>query len=191
MDCILTRQDALPKFNPLEDAVMEDIAPSVWDGPHVGKRLSEAMRRLRMLPMRAIAGYSSAWPAYVYEWEGLLAQQEQTELEKTQRMQKWARLLPSYSDVTRMEIAIYWPAHFLAQAEHLIRAVNLVAIGHSMERDPNGSRASAAATPTHGASVTTRDARSSRAAYMPTCCRSSDGRGLAHSWVLQQAAEQR
>ncbi|MBB4383676.1 hypothetical protein GGD61_008382 [Bradyrhizobium sp. SBR1B] len=32
----------------------------------------------------------------------MLAQQEQGELEKTQRMQNWARLLPSYSDVTRI-----------------------------------------------------------------------------------------
>ncbi|WFU25571.1 hypothetical protein QA649_04990 [Bradyrhizobium sp. CB1717] len=32
-----------------------------------------------------------------------------------------------------MEIAIYWPAHFLARAEHLMRAVNLVALAHSVE----------------------------------------------------------
>jgi hypothetical protein len=135
MDCSLIRRDDPLKFNPLEDAVIDDIAPPLWSGPHVGKRLSEAMRTLRMLPMRTVAGYCAAWPAYSYEFEDLLAQQEQGELEKTQRMQNRARLLPSYSDVTRMEAAIYWPARFLAQQEELMRAVNLVALAHSMERD--------------------------------------------------------
>ncbi|MBR0879137.1 hypothetical protein ACVMHY_009347 [Bradyrhizobium barranii subsp. barranii] len=135
MDCILIRRDDPIKFNPLEDDVMDDIPPSIWNGPHVGKRLSEAMRTLRMLPMRAVAGYCGAWPAYAYEFDDLIAQAEQGELEKTQRMQNRARLFPSYSDVTRMEAAIYWPAHFLAPAEHLMRAVNLVALAHSMERD--------------------------------------------------------
>jgi hypothetical protein len=118
-----------------EDVVMEDIAPSVWDGPHVGKRLSEALRTLRLLPMGAVAGYGSAWPAYSYEFEDLLAQQEQGELEKTQRMQNRTRLLPSYQDVTRMEIAICWPARFLVGVDHLVRAVNAVALAHSLDRD--------------------------------------------------------
>ncbi|MFH0301414.1 hypothetical protein AAFX91_30185 [Bradyrhizobium sp. 31Argb] len=130
----LIRHDDL-KFNPLEDIEMEDIAPSVWSGPHVGKRLSEAMRTLRMLPMRAVQGYCGAWPSYAYEFEDLLAQHEQGELEKTQRMQNRARLLPSYSDVTRMEAAVYWPARFLGQADWLMRAVNMVALAHSLERD--------------------------------------------------------
>lgn len=133
-DVLLVRTDPL-KFNPLEDAVMEDIAPTVWDGPHVGKRLAEAMRTLRMLPMHAPAGFGRSWPAYGYEFEDLLAQQEQGELEKTQRMQNRSRLLPSYSDVTRMETAIVWPARYLACADHLVRAVNAVALAHSLERD--------------------------------------------------------
>lgn len=134
-ELLLIRRDDPLKFNPLEDGVMDDVAPAIWSGPHVGKRIAEGMRTLRMLPMRAVAGYCATWPAYAYEFEDLLAQQEQGELEKTQRMQNRARLLPSYSDVTRMEITICWPAHFLAQAEHLMRAVNLVALAHSMERD--------------------------------------------------------
>jgi hypothetical protein len=123
------------KFNPLEDAAMDDIAPSVWSGPHVGKRLAEAMRTLRLLPMPTIAGYSTAWPAYRYEFEDLLAQEQQGELEKTMRTQNRVRLLPSYSDVTRMEAAIYWPARYLARSGWLLRAVNAVALAHSLDRD--------------------------------------------------------
>ncbi|WP_166304242.1 hypothetical protein [Bradyrhizobium sp. 2S1] len=133
-DMPVVRREPL-KFNPLEDAVMEDIPPTIWDGPHVGKRLSEAMRTLRMLPMQAVAGYGGSWPAYSYEFEDLLAQQEQGELEKTQRMQNRTRIMPSYSDVTRMEAAIVWPARYLNGARHLMRAVNAVAMAHSLERD--------------------------------------------------------
>jgi hypothetical protein len=133
-DMPVVRREPL-KFNPLEDAVMEDSPPTIWDGPHVGKRLSEAMRTLRMLPMQAVAGYGRSWPAYSYEFEDLLAQQEQGELEKTQRMQNRTRIMPSYSDVTRMEAAIVWPARYLNDARHLVRAVNAVAMAHSLERD--------------------------------------------------------
>jgi hypothetical protein len=133
-EMLLRRDDPL-KFNPLEDMVMDDIAPSVWSGPHVGKRLAEAMRTLRMLPMGGIAGYVATWPPYSYEWQDLLAQNEKGELEKTMRSQNRVRLLPSYSDVTRMEAAIYWPAKFLVQQDWLLRAVNAVALAHSMERD--------------------------------------------------------
>jgi hypothetical protein len=131
---VIRRDDPL-KFNPLEDAVMEDIAPSVWSGPHVGKRLAEAKRTLRLIPMRAVAGYGAPWPAYSYEFEDLLAQQAQGELEKTMRMQNRTRLLPSFSDVTRMEAAICWPARYLLGQMHLLRAVNCVALAHSLERD--------------------------------------------------------
>jgi len=123
------------KFNPLEDGAMDDVAPSIWTGPHVGKRLAEAMRTLRLLPMRTIAGYSAAWPAYCYEFEDLLAQQERDELEKTIRTQNRVRLLPSYSDVTRMEAAIYWPAQYLTRSDWLLRAVNAVALAHAMDHD--------------------------------------------------------
>jgi hypothetical protein len=133
-DVLVLLRDPL-KFNPLEDAVMDDIPPNLWNGPHVGKRLAEAMRTLRLIPMPAVAGYGAAWPAYSYEFEDLLAQQEQGELEKTQRMQNRTRVLPSYSDVTRMEAAIIWPARYLRGLDHLLRAVNAVALAHSLERD--------------------------------------------------------
>jgi hypothetical protein len=111
-----------------------DETPSTWSGPHVGRRLSEAMRTLALVPMGSGSG-SSPWPAYCYEWDDLLAQQAQGELERTQALQNRIRLLPSSRDVQRMEAAICWPAEYLAALTHLLCAVNGVAWAHSLDRD--------------------------------------------------------
>lgn len=87
-------QQATMRIN--EDRVpMEllNVAPPLWTGPHVGRRLTEAMQTLRELPM-GNGGGSSCWPSYCYEWEDLLAQQAQGELERTQQLQNRIRLLP-------------------------------------------------------------------------------------------------
>ena len=80
-------------------------------------------------------GGSSAWPAYAYTFEDLLAQQAQGELERTQQLQNRIRLLPSSREVQRMEQCIVWPAEYLARLIHLLRAVNAVALAHSLDRD--------------------------------------------------------
>src|SRR5258705_8388814 len=104
-----------------------DDSPSTWNGPHVGRRLCEAMRTLAMLPMGGGSGHA-AWPTYCYEWEDLLAQHEQGELERTQQLQNRIRLLPSSRDVQRMEAAICWRAEYPAPLLHLLLAVNAVAL---------------------------------------------------------------
>ncbi|WLB66050.1 hypothetical protein QIH96_13160 [Bradyrhizobium japonicum] len=111
-----------------------DETPSRWSGPHVGRRLTEAMRTLALLPMGG-GGGASGWPAYVYEWDDLLAQQAQGELERTQAMQNRIRLLPSSREVQRMEQCIVWPAEYLARLVPLLVAVNAVAWAHSLDRD--------------------------------------------------------
>jgi hypothetical protein len=113
--------------------LLDDI-PAKWNGPHVGRRLCEAMRTLAMLPMGG-GGAASAWPPYCYEWDDLLAQQAQGELEKTQAQQNRIRLLPSLRAVTEMELAICWPAEYLGRLPDLLRAVNAVALAHSLDRD--------------------------------------------------------
>jgi hypothetical protein len=115
------------------DGLLDEV-PSTWNGPHVGRRLCEAMRTLALLPLGAGSG-SSPWPAYCYEWDDLLAQQAQGELERTQQLQNRIRLLPSSRDVQRMEAAICWPAEYLAALTHLLCAVNDVAWAHSLDRD--------------------------------------------------------
>lgn len=119
--------------NALVDELL-DTTPPRWSGPHVGRRLSEAMRTLALLPMGGGAA-SAAWPPYVYEWDDLLAQQAQGELEQTQKLQNRIRLLPSSREVQRMEAAICWPADHLAALVHLLVAVNAVAWAHALDRD--------------------------------------------------------
>ena len=117
----------------LQLELVDDI-PATWNGPHVGRRLADAMRTLALLPMGCGSG-RTVWPAYCYEWDDLLAQQAQGELERTQQLQNRIRLLPSSRELQRMEAAICWPAEYLAPLVHLLRAVNAVALAHSLERD--------------------------------------------------------
>jgi hypothetical protein len=109
-------------------------APSIWTGPHAGLRLTEAMRTLALLPTGGGGGYA-AWPSYSYEWDDLLAQQAQGELERTQAQQNRIRLMPSSRELQRMEACIVWPAQFLARLAELLRAVNAVAWAHALDRD--------------------------------------------------------
>lgn len=92
------------------------------------------MVTLKELPLGGGASASS-WPAYCYEWEDLLAQQQQGELERTQQQQNRIRLLPSLRAVSEMKQAICWPAEYLGGLPDLLRAVNVVALAHSFDRD--------------------------------------------------------
>jgi hypothetical protein len=111
-----------------------DEVPWNWSGGHVGRRLCDAMRTLRILPMPALAGYRVSWPLYAYEFDDLVGQERTAELEKTQKLRNRTRLLPSYRDITCMEAAISWPAAYLGPCERA-RAVNAVAFAHAIERD--------------------------------------------------------
>jgi hypothetical protein len=112
-----------------------DEVPTTWSGPHVGRRLMEAMRTLRALPAPNAAAYRVAWPAYSYEWDDLVAQHKQGELERTQQQQNRTRLLPSIRDITIMERAIVWPAVYLGRSQIIASATNLVALAHALDRD--------------------------------------------------------
>lgn len=115
--------------------LIDDPVPPRWSGDHVGLRLTEAFRTLRLIPMpRGVAGFLCPWPAYAYTWEDLLAQQEQGELERTMQLQNRTRLQPSWQEVSRMERAIGWPAEYLRE-RHLAAAVNHVALAYALDRD--------------------------------------------------------
>src|SRR5262245_57956718 len=120
-------EDALP-FDPLDD---QEVLPSVWSGEHVGLRLIEAMQTLRLLPGGSSSA-SSAWPPYLYEFDDLVEQQKQGELERTQKIQNRTRVLPSLSEITRMETVIWWPMHFLMMGTpQLVEAVMWLSHAHS------------------------------------------------------------
>jgi hypothetical protein len=112
-----------------------DELPSSWSGPHVGRRLMEAMRTLRLLPMSGAIGFRPAWPGYSYEFEDLLAQHEQGELERTQAIQNRTRLMPSIREISTMERVICWPGAFLVRSPQIAQAVNAVALAHALDRD--------------------------------------------------------
>lgn len=118
----------------LQLELLDDETPSRWSGPHVGRRLTEAMRTLALLPMGGGSG-RAVWPPYCYEWDDLLAKQAQGELERTQQLQNRIRLLPSLRAVTEMELAICWPAEYLGRLPDLLRAVNAVALARKFLLD--------------------------------------------------------
>jgi len=115
--------DAL-KYNPIEDGELDDRPPAVWNGPHVGKRIADAFETLAAIPMRQFGSGASRglWPAYPYEFEDLIAQQEAERI--TPRP---PRLAPTIEMITRMEMALCWPARYLHDRAELMRAVNLLA----------------------------------------------------------------
>jgi hypothetical protein len=88
-----------------------------------------------MVAIPGVGGYRPGWPSYVYEFEDLVAQKEQGQLERTQQLQNRTRLLPSLVEVSRMEIVIVWPAQFLARSLSIVVAVNAVAFAHALDRD--------------------------------------------------------
>ena len=102
-----------------------DETPATWNGPHVGRRLMEGMQTLRLLPTPGAIGFGSPWPAYIYEFEDLLAQEQQGELERTQKLQNRTRLMPSIREIGGCEAAIV----------EIASAVNSVALAHALDRD--------------------------------------------------------
>jgi hypothetical protein len=131
MAMLLRRAEDVPPFDPLDDPAL----PMVWTGEHVGLRLVEAMQTLRLLPGGS-GGTMSTWPSYLYEFDDLVEQQKQGELERTQKIQNRTRISPSLNEISRMELVIWWPMHFLMlSSPRLVEAVMWVSHAHSIERD--------------------------------------------------------
>jgi hypothetical protein len=102
----------------------EEALPTAWNAAHVGLRLVEAFTTVLKMP-GGRTGYRSLWPAYMYEFDDLVAQAEQGELEITQRTQNKVRIAPSTPEITTMEKALAWPMKFLsAKHPQICEAVN-------------------------------------------------------------------
>ena len=116
-----------------------DIAealPKLWTGPHVALRITEGFVTLKQIPGGDRLSTRTAWPSYRYEFEDLIAQQEQGELEQTMQMQNRTHVSPSIRDIARSDEVCYWPMKYLA-AKHLefCVAVNAIALAHSLGLD--------------------------------------------------------
>lgn len=130
----LIKRDDLTSMDLLDDA--SAALPPRWTGEHVGLRIAEGFVTFRAMPLGAKGGAASAWPSYMYEWEDLLAQQAQGELEATQRQQNRTRVSPSVREITRAIEVSYWPMKYLAMKHpQLCEAVNAVALAHALDRD--------------------------------------------------------
>ena len=54
-------------WHPLSGVPAPEYIPPFWIGPHVGKRLAEALRTLRHMPVNGYpAGFTNSWPAILH-----------------------------------------------------------------------------------------------------------------------------
>jgi hypothetical protein len=67
--------DLLREWHPLDHPPAPDYVPPQWDGPHVGKRLAEALRTLRHMPING-AGFTNSWPAILHEYSDRAAYED-------------------------------------------------------------------------------------------------------------------
>jgi hypothetical protein len=126
------------EWHPLDHKPPPDYIPPAWDGPHVGKRIAEGLRTLRLLPTaNGPREFGNAWPEWLVEWEDQLAQaeQEQAEQERTHKAKNRTRILPSSVEIARMEASISWPARYLRDVPQLLSVVQCAAFLRAKHRD--------------------------------------------------------
>jgi hypothetical protein len=130
--------ELIREWHPLDGVSAPEYIPPQWDGPHVGKRLAEALRTLTHLSIGgAPRGFANAWPEYAVEWIDEIAQ---AGADKTQQAQdaaakNWTKIIPSAEEITRMEQAIAWPARYVGDLPQLLRAVGAVAIAKARHQN--------------------------------------------------------
>jgi hypothetical protein len=125
-------------WHPLDNRPPPDYIPPAWDGPHVGKRLAEGLRTLRLMPTaNGPREFGNDWPDWCYDWEDQLAQaeQEQAEQERAHKIANRTRVLPSSVEIAHMEASIAWPARYLKDVPQLLAVVQSVAFLRARHRD--------------------------------------------------------
>jgi hypothetical protein len=118
------------EWHPLNQVPAPEYVPPNWIGPHVGLRMVEAYKTLSRLPNRGMVNKSGVWPAYIHDWADMLAQQSSDVdvREAEANAQNRARLMPTATDISRMEKAIGWPARYLGGEPRLARLVQRAAM---------------------------------------------------------------
>jgi hypothetical protein len=130
--------DEIIEWHPLSGRPAPEYIPPRWDGPHVGKRLAEALRTLRHMPINGCpAGFSNSWPEYGIEWTDRLAQAsaDQEQQQQEAAVKNWTKIIPTSAEIARMEIAISWPARYLSELPQLLRTVGAVAVARSRNQN--------------------------------------------------------
>jgi hypothetical protein len=112
--------------------------PSLLSKPHVGKRLAEAMRTLRHLPMNGHPkAFGNSWPEYEIEWTDELAQAGADAIQRAQdeAARNRTKVIPTSIEIAHMESAISWPGRYLSERPQLLRTVGEVALVKSQFAD--------------------------------------------------------
>jgi hypothetical protein len=120
----------LDEWHPLENRPAPVYVPQFWIGPHVGFRLVEALRTVQRMPMSfGPKAWGNGWPEIEREYSDYVqyADDAQWKLDQTAEFNR-IRPKPSREDITRMEVAIVWPARYLRELPQLLRTVQMVAV---------------------------------------------------------------
>lgn len=112
-----------------------NVLPPIWNGLHASLRIVEGFVTFRSMPLGDKGGAATAWPPYMYEFDDLVAQKAQGELEHTMKIQNRTRVSPSMREITRAIEVCYWPMKYLSTLPLLCEAVNALALAHALDRD--------------------------------------------------------
>jgi hypothetical protein len=134
----LVSDEVLDDWHPLSGLPAPEYIPPEWDGPHVGKRLAEALRTLRHLPMNGHPkAFGNSWREYEIEWTDELAQAGADAIQRAQEetARNRVKTIPSAIAIWHMEMAISWPARYLHEVPQMLRIVGAVAAAKSVYAD--------------------------------------------------------
>jgi hypothetical protein len=101
-------------WHPLSILPAPNYVPAQWDGPHVGRRLSEAFRTLSLMPIGTRPpAFHSAWPGCAQEEIDYFAARVDGDAAAIEADRNRVKLVPTEIEIQHMEAAIVWPAHYL------------------------------------------------------------------------------
>ena len=118
--------DDVAIVHPFRQELEAKYVPDNWTDAHVMARMIEAAKVCRAMPMQNISPAEGAgfWPRYPYEWEDLLAQEENVDLDPLPE-----RYRPSAEEISKMNEAIGWPLKYLFELPHYAKAATSFAMG--------------------------------------------------------------
>lgn len=122
--------DDIAIVHPFKLELESEYVPEFWTDTYVAERLIAAIKVVRALPARNLFPSEGAgfWPRYPYEWEDLLAQNENVDLDP-----KPARYRSSADEISKANEAIGWPLKYLIGMVPHARAASLYALAKACE----------------------------------------------------------
>src|SRR5262249_41565870 len=113
MSRLIRVDQIVEEWHPLAGTPAPESVPTRWDGPQVGKRLTEAFRTLSRLPMKGHPRpFGTCWPEYMRDWSDELAilTGELSDLEAAARAQNPTPIPPTPPHIRPPQNPIYLPS---------------------------------------------------------------------------------